>query len=238
MQAKLPGGLTAVTKIIQLISLADVMLTNQALKYTNHTSAFYRQENTLTRQVPPKLSRGGSTASGPCLPDPAKKTPHSKEPPQSAAKLLSWHLFYFLFKETISNDPLIDNVKCVWKKEYSPPGQMKRLRQQNAMSTKIITEEWGIRQQEVIKASVSSKHCHTSGALRTRFTRHQETHANQVEATSTSRTIKGNHNVLERQVAPSQNIREVLPSLEPSVKAASWSLPLCLKAPLPWHLPL
>lgn len=60
MQAKLPGGLTSVTKIIQLISLADVMLTNQALKYTNHTSAFYRQENTLTRQVPPKLSRAAA----------------------------------------------------------------------------------------------------------------------------------------------------------------------------------
>lgn len=70
--------------------------------------------------------------------------PDSKEPQQSSAKLLFWHLFYFLFKETISNDLLIDNVKCVLKKNR-PPGQMKRLRQQNAMSKKIITEEWGIR---------------------------------------------------------------------------------------------
>lgn len=46
MQANLSGVVTLFTKIIQLISLADVMLTNQSLNYTNYTLAFYRKENT------------------------------------------------------------------------------------------------------------------------------------------------------------------------------------------------
>lgn len=152
-QANLLDVLTLVTKIIQLIPLLVSCFINQFL---NHTLAFYRQENTLTPQVWTKLSRSWSTVPAPCLPYPAKKMPDYKDLQQSLARLLFCHLFYFLAKETISSDLLIGTVK-VSLKEYIPPGQMKRLQQQNAMNENIISEEWGIKEQEVIKANVSSK---------------------------------------------------------------------------------
>lgn len=123
MQANLPGLLTLVAKIIQLIFLADVMFANQFL---NYTLAFYRQKNTLAH-LPgiDKVEEEVKHSTWTLLILSCQGNVSSKRPTAVIAQTPFLTFLLFSFKETISNGLLIGNMQVSLKRIHTTQSKKK-----------------------------------------------------------------------------------------------------------------